>query len=192
MKKGYLSIILRLDQTVFTFKELSLIWGETNANYAKKIVHSYIKAGKLYPLRRGIYAKDENYDRFELSVKIYTPSYISFETVLAQAGIIFQHYSQIFAASYLSREITADNQTYIFKNLKNAILFNQLGLEKKKNYFIASKERAFLDTLYLNKNYHFDNLSPIDWRICHNLLPIYNNKALNKRLNSYYQLSHNA
>jgi len=192
MKKDYLSIILRLDQTVFTFKELSLIWGETNANYAKKIVHNYIKAGKLYPLRRGIYAKDENYSRFELATKIYTPSYISYETVLAKAGIIFQRYSQIFVASYLSREITINNQTYVFRKQKNAILTSQLGLDKKENYFIASKERAFLDTLYLNKNYHFDNLAPIDWEFCRQLVSVYSNKALHQRLNSYYQSFKNA
>lgn len=185
MRTNYLSSILRTNQTVFTFKELSLLWGETNADYAKKIAYNYTKAGKLYHIRRGIYAKDKNYDRLELATKIYTPSYISYETILAKTGVIFQHYSQIFVASYLSREIIIDNQTYIFKKIKNSTLVNQSGLEQQGNYFIASKERAFLDTLYLNKNYHFDNLSSIDWSICHELLPLYNNQTLNKRLFSY-------
>jgi len=39
--------------------------------------------------RRGIYAKDKNYDRLELANRIYTPSYISLETVLSREGIVF-------------------------------------------------------------------------------------------------------
>jgi len=39
----------------------------------------------------------------ELAVKINTPSYISFETVLAQAGVIFQFYESVFVASHLSK-----------------------------------------------------------------------------------------
>jgi len=41
-------------------------------------------------LRRGLYAKDNSYDKNELATKIYIPSYISFETVLRNAGAIFQ------------------------------------------------------------------------------------------------------
>jgi hypothetical protein len=69
---------------------------------------------------------------------------------------------------------------------------NSLDIEKKNNYCLASKERAFLDTIYLNKNYHFDNLSTINWDLCFAILPIYENKAMVTRLNSYYKLAKNA
>ena len=38
-----------------------------------------------------------------------------------------------------------------------------LVLKKEDTYYVASKERAFLDILYLNKDYHFDNLSPLNF-----------------------------
>ena len=186
MKETGLSKILRSKNTVFTFKDISLLWAETDSNLIKRRINYYVKTGKLYPIRKGFYAKDKNYDKFELATKIYTPSYISFETVLAQAGIIFQFYSQIFVASYLTREIEIDGQKYSYRKIKDSILTNQAGLEFKNNYWIASPERAFLDLLYLNKEYHFDNLDPLDKAKIFEILPIYKNKALEKRVKEIY------
>jgi hypothetical protein len=192
MKKDYFSTLLRSNNTVFTFKELSLIWNEPDVNRIKKRVYRYTKMGKLYTIRKGIYAKDKNYDKLELANKIFTPAYISLETVLSREGIIFQHYDQIFVVSYLSRKIACDGQTYVFRRIKDNLLTNSLNIEKKGNYYIASRERAFLDIIYLNKSYHFDNLSSLDWDVCFDIHSIYNNKAMAKRLNSYYKLAQNA
>ena len=192
MGRDYLSNLFRTNNTVFTFKDISLIWKETDARLVKKRIYRYVKAGKLYPIRRGIYARDKNYDRLELATKIFTPAYISLETVLFKEGIIFQYYDEIFVVSYLSRKISCDGQTYVFRRIKETVLTNSLGIEKKGNYYIASKERAFLDTIYLNKNYHFDNLSSINWDKCFEMLPIYNNKAMAITLNSYYKLARHA
>lgn len=187
MKNEYLASLLRLEHEVFTFKELLLIWGETDINLTKKRVYRYVKAGKLHTIRKGIYAKDKNFDRMEFANKIFTPSYISLETVLTREGIVFQHYNGIFVLSYLSREISCGGQKYIFRKIKYPILTNSLGIEKKNNYFIASRERAFLDTIYLSKNYYFDNLSLIDWNKCFDMIQIYKNGAMEKRLNSYHK-----
>jgi len=189
MGKDYISTLLRSNNTIFTFKELSLIWNETDIQLIKKRVYRYTRMGKLYPIRKGIYAKDKNYDRLELANKIFTPAYISLETVLSREGVVFQHYDRIFIVSYLSREISCDGQTYVFRRLKDVILMNSSGVVKKDNYTIASKERAFLDTIYLNKSYYFDNLSSIDWDKCFEILPIYENKAMAQRLNSYHKLA---
>ena len=186
MKKRGILDIYRSNKTVFSFKDLSLILNETNENYLKSKIYRYVKTGKLYRLRRGIYAKDKNYNKFELATKIYTPSYISFETVLSKVGVIFQYYSQIFVASYLSREITIDNQVYSYKKIKDDILTNSCGIENKENYSIASPERAFLDILYLYKDYHFDNLSSLDWEKVYKILPIYGKgEVLKKRVEKY-------
>jgi hypothetical protein len=192
MPMDRISSLLRSKNSVFTFKELSLIWNETDANLVKKYAYRYVKMDKLYPIRKGTYGKDKNYDRLELATKIYTPAYISLETALGKEGIVFQHYERIFVVSYLTREISCDGQSYVFRRIKDAVLTNALGLEKKTNYHIASKERAFLDTIYLNKNYHFDNLSSIDWDKCFEMVAIYDNKAIVQRLNSYHKLTRHA
>jgi len=182
MEKGdYISVILRSKKTVFSFKDIVLLWGDSG-NAARVRINYYVKTGDLYRIRRGFYAKDKNYDKLELATKIYTPAYISFETALAKAGIIFQFYGQIFVASYLTREIIADGQKYSYKKIKDSILTNSVGIENKNNYSIASPERAFLDTVYLNKNYHFDNLSGLNWDKVFEILPIYRNKRMEKKI----------
>lgn len=190
--KNYILNVMRSSKTVFTFKDLSLLWGVTDANNLKKRVYRYVKSGKLYSIRRGIYTKDKNYDKFELATKMYTPSYVSMETVLMQAGVIFQHYDQIFVAGYLTREIEVDGQMFVLRRIKEPILTNSMGIEKRSNYQIASTERAFLDILYLNKIYHFDNLTDINWDTCFDIAPIYKNKNMVIRLEAQYKAHRHA
>lgn len=186
-KKGnYLNILLRFNKTIFSTKEIALLWNEENSVAVRNRLNDYVKNGKLIRLRRGLYSKDKNYDKFELAVNIYTPSYISFETVLYKAGAIFQYYNSIFVASYLTRDVNVDNQKYSYRKIKDTILTNQSGIKRNNNYYIASPERAFLDVVYLNKGYHFDNLSPIEWDKVFEILPVYKNKAMEKRVKEYY------
>jgi hypothetical protein len=186
MKNGFLKSLLRSSQTVFTFKDLLLQWDGIDVVTARKRVNYYIQTKALYPIRRGIYAKDDKYDPFELATKIYTPAYISFETVLGNAGITFQYYGQLFVATYQSRGLEIGGQRIVFRTLKNSILINSSGIVNKGSYSIATPERAFLDTVYLNKDYHFDHLAPLDWDRVYALLPVYGNiSTFVSRVNLY-------
>lgn len=185
MEKNDISNILRSDKTVFSFKDVLLASEDKNPRLLSRRLNYYVKKGELFSIRKGLYAKDKNYNKNELAVKIYTPSYISFETVLGRAGVTFQHYSQIFVASYLTREIIADKQTYSYRKIKDLVLTNNTGIERKDNYSIAMPERAFLDLVYLNKNYHFDNLSALNWNKVLEILPIYSNKRMEKEVKNY-------
>lgn len=151
----------------------------------KSRINYYVKRGELMALRKGIYAKTSDYDRFELATKIFTPAYISLETVLQKEGVIFQDYKSIFVISYQTRQIEIDGQSLVFKKIKDEVLVNPLGLRKEVGYFIASRERAFLDALYLYKDCYFDNLNGIDWEIIRTILPIYKSKAMAKRIKTY-------
>ncbi len=190
MKKGdYLSTILRSKKTVFTFKDLVLIWGDSGKETAKVRVNYYLKKGDLYRVRRGVYAKDKNYDKFELATRVFTPAYVSFETILARENIVFQYYGRIFVASYLTREIETDGQIYSYRKIKSVVLTNEKGIENMGEYSTASRERAFLDTLYINKDYYFDNLTPLDWKKVFEMLPIYNSKRMRKKVDELYKHS---
>lgn len=183
MERGFLNEILRSPRTVFSFKDLILMWDGIDRLTAGSRVNYYIRKGHLYSVRKGLYAKNKNYDKFELATKILTPSYISFETVLGKSGITFQFYDRIFVAAYQSREITCDGQVYQFRKIKDAVLTDSRGIENRENYAIASPERAFLDVVYLFKDYHFDNLSPLDWNKVWEILPIYGgNKRMEKQI----------
>ncbi len=179
-------------KTILTTKDIALIWEETNTvNLLSKIKY-YAKQGSLIRLTRGVFAKDKNYNPKELATSIYTPSYISFETVLREAGIIFQHHDTIFVAGPYPTTKKIGDHTITFRKLKDSVLYNALGIKSEKNYSIATPERAFLDTIYLSPKFYFDNLRSINWELCLELVKIYDNKQLIKRLAIYqkYQKNH--
>lgn len=172
-------------KTILTNKDIALIWQENNQNNLKAKISYYVKRGALIRLTRGVFAKDKNYNPKELATSIYTPSYISFETVLREAGIIFQHYDTIFVASTWPKTLTIHNTAIAFRKLKDSVLYNSAGIINQDNYSIATRERAFLDTIYLFPKYYFDNLKPINWEKCFELAKIFGNKQLTKRLTQY-------
>lgn len=186
-KGGYLEVLLRSPRTIFSMMDIALLWGESTQNAVRVRLNSYVRKGKLVRVRRGIYAKDNNYDRFEMATRIYTPAYISFETVLTREGISFQFYDTIFIASYVSREIEIDGQKVAFVRLKDYVLSNTLGIDSAGIYSIATKERAFLDRIYVSRDYHFDNLNVLDWDKVFEILPIYQNKRMSSRVRKYYK-----
>ena len=192
MQKGaYLITILRSKKTVFSSKDIALLWQESNSSTTRIRLNYYVKKKALYQIRKGFYAKDKNYNKLELATRIFTPAYVSFETVLLAEGLIFQYYKDFFIASYLSREIDIDAQKYIYRKIKDTALTNPLGIEHRHETSIATKERAFLDILYINKDYYFDNLHSLDWEKVFLILPIYENDRMTKKVNQFYKQTKN-
>ena len=187
MKNNFILEIYKKPQTVFSLKEISMLFPEFIYKNLKSKLSYFVSTGKLKRLRKGIYAK-ENYNFLELANKIYTPSYISLETVLEKEGIVFQKYKTVFVSSYLSRRIKVENQEIFYRKIKDEILLNSLGINEENYYFIASKERAFLDAVFLYKDYHFDNLRPLDWEKIKEIEKIYSSKVLVKRVTQYYKI----
>lgn len=188
-KGGYLQSILRSSKTVLTLKDIALLWQDAETDAARVRLNYYVKKGDLYRIRRGLYAKSKKYNKLELATRVCTPSYVSFETILAKEGLIFQYQTQITIASYLTRELIIDEQMYIYKKLKDTILTNSMGIEHADGTSVASKERAFLDTLYINTDFHFDNLRALDWGTVMAILPIYENQRMTKKVYQLFEQS---
>jgi hypothetical protein len=185
-KGEYLEVLLRSPKTIFSTTDAALLWNENDSSVVTDRLKKYVKAGKLVRPYRGLYAKDQNYDRFELATRIYTPSYISFETVLTREGVNFQYYGNIFVASYVNREVAVGDQKITFVRMKDYVLSNTLGIEHDK-YATATRERAFLDRVYVSKDYHFDNLANLNWDKVFEILPIYHNKRMEKKVKEYFE-----
>src|SRR5699024_4677525 len=119
----------------------------------------------------------------QLANILFTPSYLSLEYVLQQAGVIFQYDARYTSISYLSREVEVDGNTYNYRRIKEEIIMDAKGILRSKNqYNIATPERALLDMLYLNKDFFFDNLHSINRKLVKQILPIYRSLALEKRV----------
>jgi hypothetical protein len=182
IKNNVILSIFQDVKTVFRLRDIALIVGEKDFESLNKKLNYYVRTGKLLNPRKGIYAKP-NYSSEELACVLYTPSYISLEYVLQKAGVIFQFDSRITSVSYLSRSIDVQDKTFIYRKIKGEIIANTKGIVRQIDQVnIASSERAFLDLLYLNKNYYFDNLNPLNKAKIYDLLPIYMSKALTDRV----------
>ncbi len=153
--------IFKSNQTVFDLKDLAYILKENNYNNLKSKIAYYVKKWYLFRIRKWVFVK-ENFLKLELACKIYTPSYISFETVLLREWVIYQYDETIYVASYLSRNIEIKYKNEIIKicyrKLKDEILYDDEWIEKKEFYSIANKDRAIQDMKYLKKDFYFDNL----------------------------------
>ena len=164
-----------------------MLWQDSGSSATRVRLSYYVKRGAIHRLRKGIYAKTMDYSKYELATRIFTPSYVSFETVLAKEGLIFQVYDSVYVASYTTREITIDKHVYSYKTIKNTVLMNSIGIENKNETSIATKERAFLDTLYINNDYHSDTLRSLDWDKVFQILPIYDNQRMTKKVKQLFK-----
>lgn len=174
------------NRTVFRLVDVAMLVGETDMLSLGKKLNYHVRKGKLLNPRKGIYTKPE-FSSEELACRIYSPSYISLDYVLQKSGIIFQYDTQVTAVSYLSRTIEVANQSYRFRRLKEPILVNMSGVWRQPDHInIASPERAFLDMLYLEPDFYFDNSGSLDKKLIRILLPVYNSKALNKRVVNHF------
>lgn len=175
------------NRTIFRLNDIALLSGETNFQSLNKKLNYYVRTGKLQNPRKGIYAKPD-YNREELACTLYTPSYISLEYVLRKAGILFQYDSAISVVSYLSRSIEVENQTFQYRKIKGELLVNTTGILRLNNQInMATAERAFLDLLYLNARFHFDNLNSLEKDLVYKILPIYQSDSMTKRVSKLFQ-----
>ena len=184
MSKDIIMHIYSKPETVFTVAEVSQLFPDISYKSIRDRLHYFTKAEKLLHIRHGIYAKP-SYDPLELANKMYRPSYISLETVLAKEGAVFQFYKTIFAVSYLTRLIAVEETSIQYRQIPADILTNMQGIERHVGYAVASLERAFLDAIYIYKNYHFDHLGAINWDAINTLKPLYRSKAFDKRVEQY-------
>lgn len=169
-------------RTVFKLIDIAMLIGETNFQKINRQLNYYVKKGKLLNPRKGFYSKI-SYSLPELACKIYTPSYLSLEYVLQTSGIIFQYGEMLTSVSYLSRSIEIENTNLQYRKVKDEILINTKGvILNQDNINIATPERAFLDMLYLNGAYYFDNVRPLSKDLLLEILPIYNSKTLNQTI----------
>jgi hypothetical protein len=183
VRKDLLLSVYQDKRSVFRLTDVAQMTGETSFNSLNKRLNYFVRTGKIMNPRRGIYTKPV-YNPEELACTIYAPSYISLDYVLQKSGIIFQYDSRITAISYLSRSIEIEGRILIYRKIKGEILVNTAGINRLESHVnIASPERAFLDMLYLDPYYYFDNLKPLDITIVRDLLTIYQSAALSKRFN---------
>jgi len=173
-----LTKLISSKKTVFSVEDLSKILNIYNRNYLKVLLLRMVKRKEIIRIRRGIYSYAHEYNPYELANKLKRPSYVSFERILYNNGVIFQDSSnKITSISNNSYFEKIGNISYQYYKIKNDILYDPTGVLIEKDARVASIERAICDTIYLSKNYFFDNLSKINMEKLSTISQIYNKRT---------------
>lgn len=177
------AVLNKTNKTVFTTQDFDKYWQYENYRSLIQRISYLNKSGKLNKIKRGLYSiEGREVNKLELANRLRTPSFVSFESVLHKEGLIFQWDQRITVAAQVSREIEVLNTTFVYRKLKDEILLNSTGVLNKDTYFIAEKERALLDMLYIDPSFTFDNLRSVDFDMVKELLPIYKRQSLENKV----------
>ena len=106
------------------------------------------KRGDLARIAKGYYqSADKSIDIEKIATQIYQPCYISFESVLSRYGAISQvPYCLMLATTNKPKKIVLGWEIVEYRKIKQDLLF---GFELIDGVYIASAEKALLDTLYM-------------------------------------------
>ena len=178
--------IKKIDELYFTYQDVAKILS-ISEDSARVLCARYVKQKYLIRLKRNFYILKERWDsitpnqRFELANILQVPSYISLVTALSFYEYTTQVQQKFIESISLYRTFTKDIEGVVFNysKIKNDFYF---GFSKKNNIFIASPEKALIDSLYLSYlgKYNLDlsslNLEKIDRKSCENILKRYPSK----------------
>ncbi len=107
-----------------------------------------VKSGILVRLAKNVYSLfTETVDVEKIAGELYFPSYLSFEQALSQYGIVSQiPYTQTFATTRPTKKMIIAGIEVEYSHLKKELFF---GFILKNGKYIAEKEKALLDQLYM-------------------------------------------
>jgi len=159
-----------------------------NENAFKRRLKYNLKKAKLFKLRKWLYS---SVPVSQLTISqymvagslVYSPSYLSFESVLHQAGVIFQYYDSLSFAGPYTRELQIWDQDLVFWRLPPSLLTYPIGIVTKDHITQATPERAICDILYHNKHYPLDHLPrTLDRKLLMRIATIYSTIKWQKKL----------
>lgn len=109
----------------------------------------------LFPVVKGIYETDINTSGHLLTAFIYGPSYLSFEYALSFHNLIPERVVNYTSATYNMRKTkvyTNKFGTFLYRDTSKEAYpyFIDAYIDGTYSYFIASKEKAICDMLYIS------------------------------------------
>jgi len=173
----------KIKNLYFTYQDIAKVLSIAE-DTARVLSTRYVKQKYLIRLKRNFYILKERWDniapnqRLELANILQVPSYISLMTALSFYEYTTQVQQKFIESISLYRTFTKDIEGVVFNysRIKRDYYF---GFSKKNNIFIASPEKAFIDSLYLNYLGKYNlglsslNLDKIDRKSCENILKRY-------------------
>ena len=134
-----------------------LLAGDVDPANVRRQLSRWTKAGRLYQLRRGLYALAPPFQKvkphpFLVANRMVRGSYVSCQSALAHYGLIPEHVPVVTSVT-TARPARWDTPlgSYEFRHIKTDLLrgyrLTELGAGQRA--FVASPEKALLDLVYL-------------------------------------------
>ena len=141
-----LRMLRRIDKPYYTISDLEKVTTLPRTSLYVAIKR-WVAAGILQKVAQGIYLPMGKTVALEnIAVQLYFPSYLSFESALAQYGILnLIPYSITFATTRKTRKYTLNGREIEFRQIAPHLYF---GFEIRNGVFVALAEKAFLDEIY--------------------------------------------
>ena len=161
-----INILLKQNQKLFHTRDLAILWSTDKPNTLYTTIKRYVQKGILIPVQKGLYATAslDTIDPYLLGLTVlHSYAYVSCETILRQAGIIFQAGESITMVSSVTRQFVIGGHTYRVRKMADRHLFHDEGIDRVGSVLTASPWRAIADMLYFNPINHFDNSETIQW-----------------------------
>ncbi|PIU39720.1 MAG: hypothetical protein COT00_05505 [Candidatus Omnitrophica bacterium CG07_land_8_20_14_0_80_50_8] len=137
----------------FTVQDMALVMGITTAS-AHVACSRYVKKGLFLRIKNNFYVLDQNWERFselerlQIANYLQVPSYVSFMTALVYYEVTTQVARGFVECACLKRSVSFDAKESKFNYIKIKRDYYS-GFLKKNGIFIASPEKAFIDSVYL-------------------------------------------
>ncbi|MBN1618913.1 type IV toxin-antitoxin system AbiEi family antitoxin domain-containing protein [Candidatus Dojkabacteria bacterium] len=158
---NYLTTLLKQNQSLFHTSDLALLWNISNKNTLYTTIKRYVKKKALHRIHKGYYSTKPiaEIDPILLGIGyIHDYAYLTTESILSSSGVINQYSTTITLVSNKSINFSLLDTNYIVRKMKPELLYNDYGIElSEKGYKIATPERALVDMIYYNSNFHVDN-----------------------------------
>lgn len=158
-----------------------LLAGEVNPQDVRRQLTRWTRAGRLYQLRRGVYALAPPYQKakphpFVVANQLARPSYVSMQAALAYYGMI-PEYVPVVTSVTTARPGRWETPfgIFVYRHLQPSLWrgFHQVETSPGYKAFIASPEKALLDLIYLQpggdtraylQELRLQNLEQVDWK----------------------------
>lgn len=151
-------VLENLEQDVFTDKNISaLLMGSDSRRYG--LMKRALKSGEIIRLRRGIYCLSKKHQRrginlFNLSQRLYGPSFISLESALSHHGWIPE---AVFSTTCVCMKKSLSFKTPIgsfdYSHVPAVVFYEGVERIEENNdaYFMARPWKALCDYVYIYK-----------------------------------------
>jgi hypothetical protein len=139
------------------FESGLLLACDGNPNNIRRQLSRWVRAGRIYQLRRGVYSLAPPYQKvkphpFVVANRMVPASYVSCQSALAHYNLIPEYVPLVISVTTVRpARWTTPLGTYVYRHLRPGLFsgYRQLSFGPAQAALVAGPEKALLDLMYL-------------------------------------------